>query len=137
MPRPAAFADRYDHIAGGAILQSVNADPDLPTVAPVLLDLYSARSGRGDLDGVVLVDPVFLAAILDATGGPIEVPAELVAEADGMPTTLTSDNIVEALTVTVYDAFGGRQPGPARVRRGRDPEGARPAGGRASGTRWS
>ena len=109
-PRPAAFADRYDHIAGGAILQSVNADPDLPTVAPVLLDLYSARSGRRDLDGVVLVDPVFLAAILDATGGPIEVPAELVAEADGMPTTLTGDNIVEALTVTVYDAFGGDNP---------------------------
>ena len=108
--RPPAFADRYDHIAGGAVMQSVNADPDLPTVAPVLMELYAERSGRAPVDGVVLVDPVFLAHILDATGGPIRVPAELVAEAPGIPTTLTADNIVETLTVTVYDAFGGSNP---------------------------
>lgn len=109
--RPDAFADRYDHIAGGAILQSVNADPDLPTVAPVLRDLYSARSGRPTVDGVVLVDPAFLAALLPVTGGPIELPDALVADAPGMPTTLTQDNLVEALTVTVYDSFGGTNPG--------------------------
>lgn len=107
--RPAPFADRYDNIAGGAILQSVNADPDLPTVAPVLIDLYAARGGD-PTDGVIMVDPVTLAHILDATGGPMDVPAEARAEADGLPEQLTADNLVETLTVTVYDAFGGSNP---------------------------
>lgn len=107
--RPAGFAARYDHNAGGSILQSTNLDPDLPTVGPVLLDLYEARTGR-PVDGAVLVDPFALAEILGATGGPLDVPAFAKAEAPALPAELTEDNVARTLLVDVYDAFGGLNP---------------------------
>lgn len=107
--RPAAYAERYDNNAGGSILQSTNIDPDLPTVGPVLLRLYEARSGQS-VDGAVLVDPFALAEILGATGGPLEVPDFALAEAPALPPQLTEANTARTLLIDVYDAFGGLNP---------------------------
>lgn len=103
------FAARYDVNAGGSIIQSVNLDPDLPTVGPVLLDLYEARTGRA-VDGAVLTDPFALEEILGATGGPLDVPAAALAEAPGLPTQLTEENTARTLLIDVYDEFGGLNP---------------------------
>src|SRR5690606_20390179 len=46
VPMPDDYADRYEHIAAGRFLPSTNADPDLPTVAPVVLDIYEQITGR-------------------------------------------------------------------------------------------
>lgn len=107
--RPKAYAERYDHNAGGAILQSTNIDPDLPTVGPVLLRLFEARAGQA-VDGAILVDPFALAEILGATGGPLQVPPFALAEAPTLPPQLTEDNVARTLLVDVYDAFGGLNP---------------------------
>jgi hypothetical protein len=104
--RPDDFAARYDYNAGGALLQSVNLDPDLPTVGPVLLELYAARGGR-PLDGVILVDPLALAEIVGVTGGPIPIPTELRPDDPTFPTSLSGANLAETLLITIYDAYGG------------------------------
>ena len=106
---PADFVDRYGSNAGNAIIQSANLDPDLPTVGPVLLNLYADRTGR-TLDGIVLTDPFALEAILGATGGPLDVPDVALAEAPGLPATLTSTNAAQTLLIDVYDEFGGLNP---------------------------
>jgi hypothetical protein len=103
--RPAAFADRYDHIAAGAFASSVNADPDFPTVAPVLLRLYAERGGGRDLDGVVLTDPLLLDALVTASGRPLPVPAEV--QAPGLPTELVGGQLAQTLLVDTYDVLGG------------------------------
>ncbi len=59
------------HAAAG-FFANVNVDPDLPTTAKVILDLYEARKGRR-LDGVVMVDPVGLGMILKGIG-PMRLP---------------------------------------------------------------
>ena len=107
--RPREFAERYDSNAGGAIIQSVNLDPDLPTVAPVLLELYEARTGAS-ADGVVLVDPFVLAALLDVTGGPLPLPDAALAAAPGLPPALTSANAAETVLIDLYDELGGDSP---------------------------
>ena len=103
--RPAAFADRYDHIAAGAFASSINADPDLPTVAPVLLRLYAERGGGRELDGVVLTDPLLLDALVAASGRPLAVPAEV--QAPGLPTELAGGELAQTLLVDTYDVLGG------------------------------
>lgn len=106
---PADFVDRYGSNAGAAIIQSTNLDPDLPTVGPVLLDLYADRTGR-TLDGVIVTDPFALQQILGATGGPLDVPAIALAEAPGLPDQLTRNNAAQTLLIDVYDEFGGLNP---------------------------
>lgn len=105
--RPAAYADRYDHIAAGQFFGSVNAEPDLPTAAPVLLDLYAQEVGA-DLDGVILVDPVALGMIVQATGQPLQLPANLPTA--GLPHEVPGNRLAQLVMVDGYDAFGGGGP---------------------------
>lgn len=107
--RPQDFAERYDNNAGGAIIQSVNLDPDLPTVGPVLTRLYEQRTGRS-VDGAILVDPFALQSFIGATGGPLQLPQVALAEAPDLPEQLTADNTAQTLLIDVYDAFGGTNP---------------------------
>lgn len=98
------FRARYDHTAAAGLFSNVNVDPDLPTTAQVALDLYEVRTGER-LDGMILVDPVGLGAILDAAGGDLEVPQQVAEEAD-LPATITPDEFARFVTVDIYEELG-------------------------------
>jgi hypothetical protein len=99
------FTDRYDPIAAGSLLASTNADPDMPTVAPVVLDLYEERAGER-LDGVIALDPVALQRI-QQTVGPLELPEPVRNLAPGLPHPLPAEQLASVLLIGVYDALGG------------------------------
>src|SRR3954447_22605803 len=60
--------------------------PRMPASAPTALAMWRA-AGRDPVDGVIVVDPVGLAAVLRATG-PVEVNGERVAADDLVPLLL-------------------------------------------------
>jgi hypothetical protein len=103
--RPDDFADRYDAIAAGAFLASTNADPDLPTVAPIVLDLYEQRAGQR-LDGVIAIDPLALQRI-QAAVGPLELSSEVRDLAPNLPHPIPPERLASTLLIDVYDALGG------------------------------
>jgi hypothetical protein len=97
------FAARYGHTAAPAFFSNVNVDPDLPTTAEVMLDLYELRMGER-LDGVILVDPLAMQDLLVAIGGGIDVPSEL--SGGDLPSELPADRFAEFATVDVYERYG-------------------------------
>jgi hypothetical protein len=97
------FTVRYGHTAASAFFSNVNVDPDLPTTAEVMLDLFELRTGEA-LDGVILVDPVALQDILVAIGDGIEVPTEFADPS--LPNPLPADRFAEFATVDVYERYG-------------------------------
>jgi hypothetical protein len=103
--RSTAFAERYDHIAAGSLLASTNADPDMPTVAPVVLDLYEQRAGER-LDGIIAIDPIALQRI-QLTVGPVELPQKIQDLAPALVHPLPAEQLASMLLVGVYDALGG------------------------------
>ena len=97
------FEARYGHVAASTFFGNVNVDPDLPTVAPVMLGLYRAQTGD-DLDGVLLVDPMGLEILMEATG-PVDIPEEIAGD---LPTTIGPEEVAEVTLVDAYVALGGR-----------------------------
>jgi hypothetical protein len=99
------FVARYGGVGGTFFLPSTNVDPDLPTVAPLILDQYELASGER-LDGLLAVDPIGLQLIYDAIG-PLDVPAEVAAYSDELPDPIPPDRIAEVLLVDSYEVLGG------------------------------
>ncbi len=97
-PAPADFVARYGRFAPGIEPGDITMSPDLPSVARVIAQVY-AESGGQELDGVILVDPIALQALLTFTG-PITV--------EGYPTPLTVDNAADVLLREQYLTFGDR-----------------------------
>jgi hypothetical protein len=97
------FTARYGHTAASAFFSNVNVDPDLPTTAEIMLDLFELRTGEA-LDGVILVDPIALEDLLVAIGDGIEVPAEFADPS--LPNPLPADRFAEFATVDVYERYG-------------------------------
>lgn len=98
------YAARYGHTAASAFFSNINVDPDLPTTAAIMLDLYEQRTGDR-LDGVVLVDPVGLELILQAIGDGIPVPGDLPPGVE-LPEVLPADGFAEFASIGVYDQLG-------------------------------
>lgn len=73
--------------------QNILASPDLPSSAAAIRQL-AAQAGVGDVDGVIVVDPYAMAALLRLTG-PIVV--------SGWPEPITADNVAEILLVRQYE----------------------------------
>ncbi len=69
--------------------------PDFPMVARAVADLYASIGGPA-VDGVMYVDPIGLATLLQLTG-PIDVP--------GIDQTLTAETLANFLLVEQYGAF--------------------------------
>lgn len=67
IPGPPDYLARYAVLQPERYLQNVSASPDFPTVAEVTEGLYRQAMGTR-LDGVLYVDPVALAALLELTG---------------------------------------------------------------------
>jgi hypothetical protein len=86
----------------GRFIGDVNLTPDFPTAARTAKAMWEDRHG-GAIDGVVAIDPVVLAHLLDASG-PIPLSSEGLPA--GLPAELTSQNVVPTLLSDVYRAFG-------------------------------
>jgi hypothetical protein len=95
---PADYATNYDRFKPGTHLQDVTVSPDLPSVADVIGQLYPKMGGE-PVDGVIVVDPYGLAALLNFTG-PIQV--------QGSPEPLTPDNAADILVRRQYVDFATR-----------------------------
>lgn len=107
--RPAAdapddFVARYGRVDATRFLNNVNVDPDLPTTAPVLMDLFRVRGG-GDVDGVIVLDPVGLSQLLSAIG-PVDLPSGLVDDAR-IPDPVPAEELPRVAMVEAYEVFGG------------------------------
>jgi hypothetical protein len=76
-------------------LQDANLSPDFPTVARLLSSL-APQIGLPPVDGVLAVDPIGLAALLELTG-PVRV--------DGWPEEITAENVVDITLRRAYEAF--------------------------------
>jgi hypothetical protein len=72
--------------------------PNFPTTAKAFDALWKLTTGER-LDGVIIVDPVVLSHVLEATGP--------VTASDG--TRLTSDNVVKAVLYDAYHRYSGSQ----------------------------
>lgn len=69
---PPDYLARYARFTPELIWQNVTFSPDFPSVAQVIEGLYP-QSGGAPVDGVISLDPIALAALLELTG-PVSVP---------------------------------------------------------------
>lgn len=89
---PADYLTRYARFGPAEDWRNITMSPDFPSVAAVAAELYP-QSGGGQVDGVMSVDPVALAALLRFTG-PISVP--------GVDVPLGPDNAAQFLLRDQY-----------------------------------
>ena len=76
---PDEYFERYGALGAGSATKPIDPefwsrvtmDPDTPTAADVLAQLYAA-AGHGTVDGVIIIDPVGLAGLLEVAG-PVDV----------------------------------------------------------------
>jgi UDP-N-acetylmuramyl pentapeptide phosphotransferase/UDP-N-acetylglucosamine-1-phosphate transferase len=99
---PADFHRRYDSQGPERGLQADNLTPDFSVAARVLTSL-APQIGLPQIDGVLAVDPLGLAALLELTG-PVRV--------QGWPENITAANVVD---VTLRDAYAAFVPTPQRA----------------------
>ena len=92
---PADYVSRYGQFHPQATPMDVSYSPDLPSVAQVLAQVYP-ESGGSPIDGVLVLDPFALAALLTITG-PIEVP--------GLPVPMTTANAAQILLLDQYTIY--------------------------------
>jgi hypothetical protein len=95
---PPDYVSRYEPFNLAHAPGDVTLSPDFPSVAEVI-DGFHRQTLGGPLDGVILVDPYALEALLTFTG-PIEIP--------DAPAPLTSENAAEFLLREQYVSFPDR-----------------------------
>jgi hypothetical protein len=91
----------------GTFISDVNLTPDFPTAAKSAKSMWETRHGTS-VDGVIAVDPVVLAHILEASG-PVAVTIPDPATETGLPKTLTAENVVKTLLSDVYKDFDSNE----------------------------
>ena len=92
---PADYLARYGRFHPAQFLQDNTISPDGPSVGQVMAELYPQAGGQ-EVDGVIIVDPVALAALMNFTG---PIPVEGLAE------PLTADNAADFLIRQQYLTF--------------------------------
>jgi hypothetical protein len=92
---PEDFVARYGRFGVERTWQNVNVSPDLGTVSQVIADLYP-QSGGPPIDGVIAIDPVGLAALLQLTG-PVTVAP--------WPEAISAANVVDVTLKQAYVRF--------------------------------
>ena len=92
---PQEFFDRWWRFQPAFNWQQTNISPDFPTTSRVIMDLYP-QSGGGPLDGVIAIDPLGLAALLELAG-PVPVPS--------WPEPVTAANVVDITLRAAYERF--------------------------------
>lgn len=86
------YVRRYGHLQPARYVQNISASPDFPTVARVAEQLYP-QAGGVHVDGVMYIDPIALAGLLELTG-PVT--------AQGVPMPLTAANAADFLMHDQY-----------------------------------
>ena len=99
-----AFLARYGRFAAARSFPNINLDPDLPTTARAMLELFEFQTDRR-LDGVILLDAPGLQGMLEATGPTLPVPAD-VAEAFDLDDGLPTDEFARFVTADIYETLG-------------------------------
>lgn len=127
------FFDRYDNVGlgkrGGVITpsfwQNVTMSPDMPSVGAAVAQMYRGATGR-DVDGVLIIDPAAIAALLDVTG-PIQVPERdapldssnveqfLLLDQYQLDTDSRADLLASVTTATVARLLTGTLPPPQEL----------------------
>jgi UDP-N-acetylmuramyl pentapeptide phosphotransferase/UDP-N-acetylglucosamine-1-phosphate transferase len=92
---PEDYLRRYARFQPQNEWHPVNLSPDWPTVAKIIADLYP-QSGGFAVDGVIAVDPIGLAALLELTG-PVRV--------EGWPEPISSENVVDITLNQAYATY--------------------------------
>jgi Protein of unknown function (DUF4012) len=95
---PPDYVERYGSFDPGLSPGDITLSPDMPSVSTVIAQFYR-DAGLGEIDGVILVDPYALQALLNFTG-PIEV--------EGSEVPLTSENAADILLREQYITFDDR-----------------------------
>lgn len=98
------FLGRYSAVSAARSFPNINLDPDSPTVSRAILELFEFQTGER-LDGVILLDPVGLEALLRATGDELRVPEGLLA-GFGYDAGLPTADFARFVTDDVYDVLG-------------------------------
>ncbi|MHB1987958.1 MAG: DUF4012 domain-containing protein [Acidimicrobiales bacterium] len=96
---PRDYMARYGQFDPANNWQNVNMSPDFPTVAAVIAQLYP-QSGGVPVNGVVAIDPLGLARLLELTG-PVEVA--------GWPVPITSANVAAITLNQAYVRYGSSE----------------------------
>jgi hypothetical protein len=96
---PADLASSYEPFGFDGDLREANIPPDLPSVGPVILDLYE-RSRRTRPDGLVVLDPLAAAEIL-RVAGPVVVAGQ----------RLDAETLPKATMVDAYVRYEGDDAG--------------------------
>ncbi|MCC5948781.1 MAG: DUF4012 domain-containing protein [Nitriliruptoraceae bacterium] len=102
---PEDYQARYGSVGGATFLPSTNVDPDLPTVAPLVLAQYEQASGEG-LDGLIALDPLALQLLFEAIG-PLDVPDEIAGLSAALPDPIPAERLAEVLLIDSYEELGG------------------------------
>ncbi len=92
---PPGYLERYGRYQPARYLQDLTLSPDMSAVATAAAELYP-QAGGAPVDGVIVVDPAGLAALMALTG-PVAV--------DGLDTPLSSANAEAFLTRDQYLQF--------------------------------
>ena len=92
---PLEFHNRWSLFQPALFWQQTNISPDFPTTSRVIMDLYP-QSGGEPLNGVIAIDPLGLAALLELTG-PVPVP--------NWPEPVSSANVVDITLRGAYERF--------------------------------
>jgi UDP-N-acetylmuramyl pentapeptide phosphotransferase/UDP-N-acetylglucosamine-1-phosphate transferase len=92
---PAVYREQYSSWSPERFWQNLPVTPDFPTMGEAVTTL-APRSDAGPVDGVIGIDPLGLAALLELTG-PITVPS--------WPVPLGPDELAEVLLLEQYDTF--------------------------------
>jgi hypothetical protein len=98
---PAEFFTRYGQFGAGGpdkdidpkFWSNATMPPDMPSVGRAMSQMYKAATGQA-VDGVFVIDPAGLAALLDATGNSVTVP--------GVDQALNAGNIAKFLLLDQY-----------------------------------
>jgi hypothetical protein len=86
------LASRWGFLEPGDEWRNLMASPDFPASAELATRMWKA-AGRGDVDGVIAVDALGLAAIVEATG-PVEVDGTSY-DADAIPEQVLHDQYLQ------------------------------------------
>lgn len=84
----------------GTYISDVNLTPDFPTAARSAKAMWELRH-KASIDGVIALDPVVLAHVLEATG-PMKLTSVASPTHTGLPTVLSNKNVVQTLLSDVY-----------------------------------
>jgi hypothetical protein len=90
---PPVYGERYGGYHPNQLWQNLSVTPDAVTMSRAIASAYPLTAGGGPVDGVVAIDPVGMAGLLDLTG-PVRVAA--------WPTPITAANVVEVLDFSSY-----------------------------------